>query len=194
MNFEPNTTKSTGTETTGMPHLHLNDDQFAECLMGAELSPVATAHLIHCQQCSEELSRFGLSVNEFNSATMAWSNARSSERLLSRPISSGRIPLTHLPFFAAASWALATCMMLAAGVSFVHHQRSETESTMASVGSAHAHDPDVQDSQAQIEQDNQFLTDVYRATQSYDRSPVQEYGLQPAGGSSARRRGASRIP
>lgn len=192
MNLEPNTIKSIGTETTGMSYLHLNNDQFAECLMGAELSPAASAHLSSCERCSEELSRFGLSVNDFNSAAMAWSDARSSERLLSRPNSSGQIPLTHRPFFAAASWALATCLMLAAGVTVVHHQRSESEPTVASVRSAYVHNPDVQDSETQIEQDNKFLTDVDRATQNYDRSPLQEYGLQRIDGSSARQKGASR--
>jgi hypothetical protein len=193
MNFEPSTTKSTGTETIATPNLHLNDDQFAECLMGAELSPIASAHLSSCPRCSEELSRFCLSVGDFNSATMAWSDARTSERLPAGPVSAGRISLVHRPYFAAASGALATCLMLAAGVTFVHHQRSESGPTVASVGSERIRNPDIQDSQAQIEQDNKFLTDVYRATQTYDRSPVQEYRLQRADGSSARRRGASRI-
>jgi hypothetical protein len=173
---------------SGESTAHLNDDEVADYLIGTELSRGAMAHLVGCQACEEELSRFGVAVKDFDGASIAWSNARTSNSLLARTGVSGQAnKLVHRPFFAAASWALATGLMVVAGVSIMHHQQGQNESPIASVV---ASVPD--DSEAQIEQDNRLLMAVDHATRNYDLSPIQEYGLLHVGGASAPRRGRSR--
>ena len=168
---------------SGVSPVHLTDDQFAECLMGADFGSGINAHLSTCQDCREELDHFGTSVNTFNTAAMRWSESRSGSLLGSRQTHNRWTLLTHRPFFAPASWALASCLMLAAGVSITHHHDVETVASLTQVQD---------DSEAQIAQDNKLLTEVDRATRNYDRSPAQEYGLGPYDESEERRHIESR--
>jgi hypothetical protein len=168
---------------------HLNDDQFSEYLMGEEPTAEVTAHLAQCEACREEMAGFDLSVDSFNQTTLAWSESRPAAGLGS----AGGQRWLQRPIFAASAWALAACMMLAAGVfAVLHHEQSERPADIASIASPTMGNT-VQDSEAQIAQDNKLLMDVDMALRSGDRSPVQEYGLEAV--STARRsaRGVSRV-
>jgi predicted anti-sigma-YlaC factor YlaD len=164
---------------------HLNDDQFMECAIGVEPSVEAAAHLRECEACREELARFGMSVNSFNSATQAW--GESLPPMSVRGASAGQQGYqASRPLFAMASYALAACLMLAVGFEVVHH---EPGSGSGSVSTASAPQ---EDSAAQIAQDNKLLMAVDVAIRSDDRSPVQEYGLAPEPNGRARTRGTTR--
>src|SRR5579859_7142729 len=113
---------------------HLNDDQFTECLMGVAPDSEAAAHLAQCEGCRAELERFGVSVNSFNRVALEWSEARpvASLREASRA-GGGRTFGVHRPFFATASWALATCLAVGVGVSVVlRHEQNMRGANVAS--------------------------------------------------------------
>jgi predicted anti-sigma-YlaC factor YlaD len=161
---------------------HLNDDQFMECVMGAEPGVAAAAHLQECEICREELARFGGAVSSFNRASQAWSEARPVEV---RPVGSGY--WVARPFFAVASYALAACLVLTVGVEvMVHHGLGGGPATVASGGET------AEDSAAQIAQDNKLLMDVDSAIRSDDRSLVQQYRLGPAMDGRAKTRGVAK--
>ncbi len=165
---------------------HLNDDQFMECAIGEEPSVEAAAHLRECEACREELARFGVSVSSFNSAAQAWGESLPPMSVVGASVGQQghRAPR---PFFAVASYALAACLMLAVGFDVVHHVQGGGGSGAVSTASVPQ-----EDSAAQIAQDNQLLMDVDVAIRSDDRSPVQEYGLEPESNDRARMRGATR--
>ena len=150
---------------------HLNDDQFTDVLIGEQLSSDATAHLSQCEACREELARFGSSVGDFNTASLAWSVSHAA----GSSIEANRVRRfeSRSPIMMAASWALAACLTVMAGVAVVQHREaSSREANVASMVPPH------EDSEAEIAQDNKLLADVEREIHGYDRSPVQEYGLQ----------------
>jgi hypothetical protein len=161
---------------------HLNDDQFMDCVMGAEPGVEAAAHLHECAVCREELARFGGAVDSFNTASHAWSEARAVEV---RPVGSG-YPAVR-PFFAVASYALAACLMLGVAIeAVVHHEQDRRAATVASVSEAQ------EDSAAQIAEDNEMLMDVDVAIGSDDHSLARQYGLSPAAHDETRTRGVAK--
>jgi hypothetical protein len=162
---------------------HLNDDQFTDCLIGTEPGVEAAAHLRECATCREELARFGMSVNDFNSAALGWSESRPAVSL--RGASVGQQGRRR--FFAVASYALAACLMLGVGVEVaVHHEQGTRPAAVASLSGSQ------EDSAAQIAQDNKLLMAVDVAIRSDDRSLVQAYGLTPVSSGQARTRGVTR--
>ena len=169
-----------GTRKTGMTG-HLNDDQFMECVMGAEPGLDAAAHLRVCEECRGELARFGGAVDSFNRASQAWSEARPVEV---QPVGSGY--RASRPFFAAASYALAACLMVRVAVVAVHREPSGSPAAVASVS-----EPE-EDSAAQIAQDNELLMDVDVAIRSDDRSLVQQYGFDAAANGRTMTRGVAK--
>ncbi len=161
---------------------HLNDDQFMDCVMGVEPGVETAAHLHECEACREELARFGMSMESFNKAALAWSEARPVEVRLGE----GRFHAPR-PFFAMASYALAACLMLSVGIEvMLHHEQSGASATVASVSGPE------EDSAAQIAQDNKMLMDVDVAIRSDDRSLAQQYGLSPAVNGRTRTRGVAK--
>src|ERR1700712_5184062 len=98
--------------TSGRPangHHHLDDDQFAACALGMEVSPAISAHVAECSDCGKELARFCATVSDFGAASLDWSAARSpmSLRQQLRKTSAGVQP-ARKSRFAVASWAVAT--------------------------------------------------------------------------------------
>jgi hypothetical protein len=167
---------------------HLNDDQFTECLLGAEPGSEAATHLPHCEACREELARFSASVGTFNAAAMAWSKSQPSVSLEGSMRGRGyRVSWTHRPFATVTSWALAACLMLVAGVSIMQHRgHHDGPANMASMI------PPQEDSEAQIAEDNKLLMDVDLALQDRSRAPELEYGLQPRTNVQSGQRGEAR--
>lgn len=149
---------------------HLTDDQFTDCAIGLEPEATVAKHLAQCEQCRNELTAFGSSVDSFNQATQSWSEAQPA---LSLP-AGGREPQSPWvprPFFATASWALAACLLVAAAISSAIHRHQANVSPQIAAESP-------QDSPAQIEQDNKLLMAIEREIHVDDRSPVQQYGIR----------------
>ena len=160
------------------PHLlgpHLNEEQFAACAMGEEVDPATAAHLAAhlaaCEACRAELAAFAVSVDSFNTSSMAWSEAQPARSL--RPLVRSQRPQTA---WAIASWALAGCLALATAVSLGTHPQGKSEQDAKGVAGTQTF-AEAGDTAAQIERDNKLLLAVDQATSSRAASPLQEYGL-----------------
>ncbi len=95
---------------------HLDHDMLDEVLLGIA-APSVSAHLAVCSHCAERLQSFNSTVNLFNQATLAWSEAKSNT--LTRDLSEHR-PHPVLTLAAARSYIaailVAVAVMLTAGV------------------------------------------------------------------------------
>jgi hypothetical protein len=147
--------------------IHLNDEQFADYALGMEPVGAAAAHLSQCAACTNELARFGASVNAFGAATLGWSEARTPFSLRQQVL---KTPAR--PRFAVASWALAAGLVFSVGLSTMMHRGS------ADVSSATAAASDVDCSDTEIAQDNKMLRDVNMEIGGSDPSPFRQYGLR----------------
>jgi predicted anti-sigma-YlaC factor YlaD len=153
---------------------HLDEDQFADCLIGLEPDTEVAAHLACCEVCRAEMERFGSAVNAFKRATVAWGEARPELR----PRVSSR-EWRPRPVLVVASWALAACTVAGVGMSVLLHWGPDQRVTGGSLEGRAAVVPVQEDSAAQIAQDNKLLLEVDRVTRSDDSSVLQEYGLRP---------------
>jgi hypothetical protein len=128
----------------------------------------AAAHLSQCAACTDELTRFGVSVSAFGAATLGWSESRTPFSLRQQVL---KTPAR--PRFAVASWALATGLVFSVGVSTMMHRE---QSGRADVSSATTSDVDCSDTE--IAQDNKMLRDVNMEIGGADPSPFRQYGLR----------------
>ncbi|CAN5635111.1 hypothetical protein BH10ACI4_BH10ACI4_06740 [soil metagenome] len=169
---------------------HLGEDQITDCLIGSQPTAEVTAHLAHCEVCSDKLAAFGMSVASFNRASLAWSEARPTASLQAASRTYAQRP------FLAATWAFAACTLLVIGGSTVstvlHRQNAERAATVASIDASNASESE-SDSEDQIAQDNKLLLEVDQAISTSDRSPIQEYGLATSTGLRHRTPGKARI-
>jgi hypothetical protein len=149
---------------------HLSDEQFADYALGMEPVGVAAAHLSQCAACTDELARFGASVNAFGAASLGWSESQAPFSLRQQAL---KVPAR--PRFAVASWALAAGLVFSVGLSTMMHR--EHRGT-ADVSSATAAASDVDCSDTEIAQDNKMLRDVNMEIGGSDPSPFRQYGLR----------------
>ena len=113
------------------------------------------------------MSTFFASVDDFSHAALGWSAAQ--------PAVSPRAIVTasaRRPFVAVAQWAVAAVVVLMAGGAVVAHRPGSTVAVSAPGIAV------VDDSEAQIAQDNQLLESVNVALVGDDPSPFREYRLR----------------
>lgn len=149
------------------PTAHLTEEQFAECLMAGASTPSCRQHLAQCEECREEVSLFLSSIGDFSSASLQWSESRPAVSL--RDI--GDAQHGHRAAFAPVGWALAAAVLLAIGVPSLHHEQGLASGTVTAISSS------VEESEAQIAQDNTLLQSVDMALAQNDPSPFREYDL-----------------
>jgi hypothetical protein len=144
---------STTVQTNAMRHL--NDDEFAEAMMGAELKAEAQAHVDACAECRAEIAKFEDSVGDFGVASLRWSESLPAYRTSYTP---GKVSTPAQRFFPVAAWALAAAVLLGVMVPVtVHfeHGHSSVE-TAANAGDDFASG----DSAEQIAKDNALMAAV----------------------------------
>ena len=146
---------------------HLTDDQFTDCVL-MESSPEAQAHLSTCERCRQELVRFTQSMEDFSAATLSWSESQPTVSLRSAARSTARRPV-----YAAAGWALATGLVLAAAVPPIWHRTHVGSANQEPVIEASA-----EDSEAQIAEDNRMMQSVNLAIRVHEPSPFTEFRLR----------------
>ena len=165
-----------------MTHMgpHLNDEQFAECVL-LTIDPECANHLAVCERCREELETFTASVDAFNQASMAWSEAQPSVSLRGRAESRARREA-----FVPAGWVLAAAAVVAIAVPVMNHEQrgSQSRDAVASVSQ--------DDSTAQIADDDRLMRSVNVALAANEPSPLSEYGLSGESSGPARLRKGSR--
>jgi hypothetical protein len=145
---------------------HLSEEALDDVLIGLG-SPESDAHLAECETCRGQLEQFRSGVRVFNQASLAWSEAR--------PM---RIPLSPVrskvrrAVFAPAGWALAAAvLLLMIGLPMWNHDRRTALSNRTAPAAA------IEDSPAQIAQDNDLLRSVDEALNTSEASPISEYHL-----------------
>jgi len=151
---------------------HLNDDQFADCLLGSKTNSAQAAHLLECPGCREELELFRSSVENFNSMSLVWSEKRSatSPTCVVSKGSSGWV--------SNWAWSMAIVMLLSVGTSL--HTRNEANQASSTVQTSA---PNNQNSEAEIAKDNELMKAVNREISRKepfpllaDNVPVPRYG------------------
>ena len=148
------------------PNLHLIDGQFDDLLLG-EAEPAVSAHLDACAECQARQQVFTASLESFNAASLAWSQARSHTHTRDLPAATSARRFV-LP---ASAWALATVLLVAIalffGVArFLGPSLSKRLSNTAVPASAH---------QQEIASDNAMLADIDAALER-DATPVELFG------------------
>ena len=144
---------------------HPSQEALDDVLIGMG-SAESAAHLARCGECRARVEQFRADVELFNVTSMAWSESRPSQAL----DPARRIPTRRMPFAlvgSAAAAGLAIVMALSVG----HHQRQTS-------GDKRVNDVAVvEDSQAQIVQDNELMEAVNAAIGPQDESIMDEYGI-----------------
>ena len=149
---------------TTSSHEHLNDAQFTDCMLDVGLAPEAEAHLAACGHCQEELARFRVAVDDLSLAGLAWSQAHAPQGSLRAA--------KKTPRWAVAAWGAAAFAMLALGVTpLLHHEHPARDTQVATVTEP------VEDSDAQIAQDNKLMHAVNMEIAEGEPSPYREYQL-----------------
>jgi hypothetical protein len=167
---------------------HLPEEAFYDVLIGLG-SAESQAHLAGCDVCRGHLDEFQSSLQTFNQASLAWSQATSEARPVPMSMSEGGAglrlfarPATRRRIFAPLGWAVATALLLVLGLQVWNreHQPSLTGNTTTgnAVSNNSIQTATQGDSAAQIAQDNQLLQSVNMALNTSEASPLQEYGLE----------------
>ena len=146
--------------------MHLTETALDDVLIGMG-SAGAEAHLAACAECRAKVEEFSGDVRLFNAAAMAWSEAQPRRA----PVTTHAAPVRRMPFALAGSVAAAVLAMVV-GLSVGRHEGWFGTSDIANRANA------VEDSQAQIAQDNQLMEAVNAAIGPQEESPIDEYGLR----------------
>lgn len=145
---------------------HLTHEELTDKLMGAS-SLTVNAHLLECPACAGELDRLKGSISSFRDAAHAWSEdnlvATKSDR-------SGAQTPARWP---VANWILvaAALILFAAGSTVYFYQQRIAGLAASAKVSTPAVNPGL--SQAQLDQDNQLLSQVSVELGESVPSPMQ---------------------
>jgi hypothetical protein len=149
-----------------MTQAHLSEEDLDDVLIGLG-KPESDAHLVECEICRNQLEEFRSGVQVFNQASLAWSEART---LKARPpFNRSKVPQT---VYAFVGWALAAAvLLLTIGVPvWRHDQRHALNRGTVPVEA-------LDDSPAQIAQDNDLLRSVDESLNTSEASPISEYHM-----------------
>ena len=150
---------------------HLTEEALDDILIGLG-SPASHAHLEQCPECCARVDAFRFSIDSLNQASLAWVKAQ--------PVRTASAPAPRRPIFARpifAVWAVAALLLAAAGPSAWHLIAPRTVQAPATIG--------VEDSDAQIAEDNELLRAVDAALTPDEKSVVDEYQLNDSSASEA---------
>ncbi len=144
---------------------HLSEEALDDVLIGMG-SEAAHTHLARCVECRTRVEQFGADVHLFNQASIAWSEAQPARRIVQARGARLRRP----PLALAGAVAIAV-LTVAVVVPIWQH-----EHFIAGNGRLPAEHP-VQESQAQIAEDNDLMEAVNAAINPTEPSPVDEFGI-----------------
>lgn len=149
---------------------HLSEEALDDVLIGLGSSE-SEAHLYACSACRDALQQFQSSMQTFNRASLAWSEARPMPKPMAKAV--GRIHAnSNRKVLAPLGWATAVALLVVLGLQIRSHEIRQP-STVPLTSSSESGDLEVQ-----IAQDNQLLRSVDAALSASDMSTVNEYGLQ----------------
>ncbi len=158
---------------------HLTEDELEEVLLGLD-APDSEDHLAVCAICRGKVEDFKGSLELFNQASMAWSQAKSNS--LNRDLAEHRIPFR---MSVRAVWTCASVLvLLLAGLVDVgeHRQQADRTAHVAALADqpAQTADPSTSDS-SEIASDNAMMQQIDAAINTPEPSPAQLYGHENTG-------------
>jgi hypothetical protein len=127
---------------------HLNDEQFAELLAGANSDAWAQVHLESCAECREELHAVGSAVGNLSVASLRWAERRAVR--IEKP-SQWRLNWNALP-----GWGATMASVLVLGVALGAHIESSHQAVNVRPA-AHAVEAPSED---ELAQDNRLLRSI----------------------------------
>lgn len=146
---------------------HLSEEALHDVLIGMGTA-AAEAHVAACAECREQMETFRTGMENFNAATLAWSQARPMRRpIVTR--TRARIAM------AGAGWALAAALLFA--VCLTTWKRYQSQNQTAEQPAVTQSAPQAEDTETQIAQDNELMRSVDAALSASD-SPIAEYHLR----------------
>ena len=145
---------------------HLTDEQLEDVLLD-DAGPEALAHLAACAFCRAQNDVFVSSVQSFNQASLAWSQAKPQARSNALPLTpSGTVSRS----FPAAAWAFAATLLVLVALLLVHAvPHAHTPAQQAQQAGPNGQHPASAD--PQIAADNVLLADIDSALDQPDPQP-----------------------
>lgn len=157
---------------------HLTHEELTDNLLGVS-SLTVNAHLLSCPACASELERVKNSIASFRSAAHAWSEDSLVAPESTRSSATGRAAVWP------ARWILATAalVLFAAGsLTYLQRERTASQTHSAQVSTATT---SAGLSQAQLDQDNELLSQVNGELSEAVPAPIQPLLVSESVGSGA---------
>jgi predicted anti-sigma-YlaC factor YlaD len=162
---------------------HLTKEELTDNLLGVS-SLTVNAHLLSCPACTDELERVKNSIAGFRSAARAWSEdalVKSESRASQVGVFGERASSARWP----ARWILASAVLIllvAGSLAYLHQERTTSQARSVEVST-----PMVNAglSQAQLDQDNQLLSQVSGELSEAVPAPMQPLLVSESSGSNS---------
>ena len=152
---------------------HLTSEELTDSLLGVP-SLTVNAHLLNCPACASELDRLKASIAEFRGAAHGWSeNAMAADRSVSMVRALRKRPW-------AAGWALAAAAVVLFAAGFVTYLRDHRVGNRDQSAQTAAPAAIIEGTAAQIEKDNQLMSDVNSEIAEAVPAPMQPLQLSQA--------------
>jgi hypothetical protein len=145
------------------PSPHLSEEEIDDALIGA--GAIGTQHHLEtCPECRLKLDQFQTGIRQFNETLLAYSEARNSRRVTAFQKTGFRFPKPAIGILAAA---LVLLIASAPRISRLFHSPDHSISV----------ESDYVDSQEQIAQDNELMSNVEAAINPDEASIVDQFQL-----------------
>jgi anti-sigma factor RsiW len=155
---------------------HLTTEELTDSLLGVS-SLTVNAHLLNCPACASELDRLKNSIAEFRGAAHAWSeNSTAGERTVSI---AGALPRRSW----AANWVLAAAAVIVFAAGLISYRRDHRLGSRDQSAQVAAPAIIVEGSAAQIEKDNELMSQVNSEIAEAVPAPMQPLQLSQSAAS-----------
>jgi anti-sigma factor RsiW len=161
------------------PHLtsHLTKEELTDNLLGVS-SLTVNAHLLGCPACAEELERIKSSIAGFREAAQGW-----SEHAMVAAAESGTVRSRTAGLRSRPTWILAMAALIlfvAGSLTYLHKEPAVSQGRAVAVSTPTA---TAALSQAQLDQDNQLLSQVSVELSEAVPAPMQPLLVSESGAS-----------
>lgn len=156
---------------------HLTHEELTDNLLGVS-SLTVNAHLLNCPACANELDQLKNSIAEFRGAAHAWSDSALADR--GAPV--GRaLPKRSW----AANWVLAAAAMVLFAAGFISYLRDHKVGNQVQSAQVGVTTVPIEASAAQIERDNELMSQVNSEIAEAVPAPMQPLQLSQSVASNA---------
>ena len=159
---------------------HLTEDELEEVLLGLDCAE-SEVHLAECAVCRGKVDEFRDSLDLFNHASLAWSEAKSNS--LNRDLAEHRTPFR---MSVRTVWTCASVLVVVlAGAIGLGERRHTERNAGANPGTTLQAETTVEqpsDAASEIASDNAMMRQIDAAINTPEPSPSQLYGRTPAEG------------